>query len=80
MQPYHTSPRLVGLSVFSILFQVTPSFQIGDLVGTSLLALAFIILEVVGDKSLEDLPAHGHAQNITDVVNATLSHLTTDLH
>jgi len=48
---------------------------IGDLVGTSLLALAFIILQVVGDESLKDLPAHGHGHNITEVVNATLSHL-----
>jgi len=56
---------------------------IGDLVGTSLLALAFILLEVMGDQSLVDLPAHGHpavGHNITEALNATISHLTTELH
>ena len=62
---------------------MTALFQIGDLVGTSLLALAFIILEVMGDQSLADLPAHGHpavGHNITEALNATISHLTTELH
>merc|ERR1719481_2081493 len=54
---------------------------IGDLVGTSLLAGAFVLLEVMGDQSLAELPAHGHeaghdlAHNITEAVNKTLEHL-----
>merc|ERR1712083_286538 len=47
---------------------------IGDLVGTSLLAAAFIVLQEMGDESLKDLPEHGHhavAHNITEAVNAT---------
>merc|ERR1711971_684809 len=48
---------------------------IGDLVGTSLLAVAFILLEVMGDQSLVDLPAHGHpavGHNVTEALNATI--------
>merc|ERR1719477_292428 len=54
---------------------------IGDLVGTSLLAGAFVLLEVLGDQSLAKLPAHGHADhhdiahNITEVVTTTLEGL-----
>jgi len=51
---------------------------IGDLVGTSLLAAAFIVLQEMGDKSLKDLPEVGHhdvSHNITEAVNATLGHL-----
>jgi len=59
-------------------------FQIGDLVGTSLLAVAFIVLEQVGDMSLNNLEEthHGGAHNnITMALNSTLhNYLTNDLH
>jgi len=60
---------------------------IGDLLGTSLLALAFIILELMGDTSLSNLEdeEHGashlaeHAANITsNLINSTL--VTEALH
>eukprot|EP00092_Neocalanus_flemingeri_P020039 GFUD01021699.1.p1 GENE.GFUD01021699.1~~GFUD01021699.1.p1 ORF type:complete len:464 (-),score=119.40 GFUD01021699.1:86-1477(-) len=53
---------------------------IGDLIGTSLLALAFLTLEAVGDTSLENLEdTHHVGHNITEALNATISHLT-ELH
>ena len=60
--------------------------QVGDLVGTSLLAVAFIVLEQVGDLSLENLEVghHGHGlENSTLAANLTTTlHtvLTNDLH
>ena len=59
--------------------------QVGDLVGTSLLAVAFIVLEQVGDLSLENLEVghHGHGlENSTLAANLTTLHtvLTNDLH
>ena len=61
--------------------------QVGDLVGTSLLAVAFIVLEQVGDLSLENLEHHGHGaglDNTTLAANLTLTTLhtvlTNDLH
>merc|ERR1712241_489122 len=45
---------------------------IGDLIGTSLLALAFLILENIGDTSLENLEESHHH-------NQTLSHLADNL-
>jgi len=57
---------------------------IGDLVGTSLLAVAFIVLEQVGDTSLENLEETHHGEglhNVTMAVNSTIhSFLTNDLH
>jgi len=57
---------------------------IGDLVGTSLLAVAFIVLEQVGDMSLNNLEEthHGGAHtNITMALNSTLhNYFTNDLH
>merc|ERR1711936_1184425 len=57
---------------------------IGDLVGTSLLAVAFIVLEQVGDTSLENLEESHHGEgmhNATMAVNSTIhSFLTNDLH
>ena len=80
MQLSPTSLRSVSSHfVFDIPF--TFSFKIGDLVGTSLLAGAFVLLEVLGDQSLAKLPAHGHADhhdiahNITEVVTTTLEGL-----
>jgi len=54
---------------------------IGDLVGTSLLALAFLSLEIMGDTSLENLEeSHHHAtSNVTEVLNTTMS-IITGLH
>jgi len=53
---------------------------IGDLVGTSLLALAFILLEAIGDESLVALgESHHGGHNVTEALNATISHLT-ELH
>jgi len=50
---------------------------IGDLVGTSLLALAFLILEVIGDKSLVKLDdTHHIAANVTELLNSTISEVT----
>lgn len=61
--------------------------QVGDLVGTSLLAVAFIVLEQVGDLSLENLEHPGHGaglDNTTLAANLTLTTLhtvlTNDLH
>jgi len=53
---------------------------IGDLVGTSLLAGAFVLLQELGDDSLAELPEHGHAghdlaHNLTQAVNDTLEGL-----
>merc|ERR1712179_321033 len=53
---------------------------IGDLVGTSLLAGAFVLLQELGDDSLAELPEHGHAghdlaHNLTQAVNTTLEGL-----
>jgi len=58
---------------------------IGDLVGTSLLAAAFVILEAIGDEALAKLPEHGHhgAANATEIlhnVNSTLAGVLEDLH
>merc|ERR1711936_27902 len=57
---------------------------IGDLVGTSLLAVAFIVLEQVGDMSLVNLEDSHHGEgmhNATMAVNSTIhSFLTNDLH
>merc|ERR1719186_1721401 len=52
---------------------------IGDLIGTSLLALAFITLEAVGDDSLVNLEeSHHHeaTEAVTEAINATISSLT----
>merc|ERR1712087_40597 len=47
---------------------------IGDLIGTSLLALAFLILENIGDTSLENLEeSHHHNQTLSDLAD-NLSH------
>ena len=55
--------------------------QIGDLVGTSLLAVAFIVLEQVGDMSLVNLEDLHHGANSTMAVNSTIhNYLTNDLH
>jgi len=54
---------------------------IGDLVGTSLLAVAFIVLEQVGDMSLVNLEDLHHGANSTIAVNSTIhNYLTNDLH
>merc|ERR1712241_288559 len=55
---------------------------IGDLIGTSLLAVAFIALENIGDTSLENLEeSHHHtlAHNVTAALNQTLSHFDSEL-
>merc|ERR1712045_829101 len=55
---------------------------IGDLVGTSLLAVAFIALESIGDTSLENLEeSHHHnlAHNVSVAINQTLSHFEAEL-
>jgi len=50
---------------------------IGDLVGTSLLALAFLTLELIGDKSLVKLDDPHHiATNVTELLNSTISEVT----
>jgi len=58
---------------------------IGDLVGTSLLAAAFIILQLIGDKSLDALPDHhigeSHGMgNVTEALHEAITHMTTDIH
>ena len=58
------------------------TFQIGDLIGTSLLAVAFIALESIGDTSLENLEeSHHHnlAHNVSVAINQTLSHFEAEL-
>ena len=58
------------------------TFQIGDLIGTSLLAVAFIALENIGDTSLENLEeSHHHnlAQNVSVAINQTLGHFEGEL-
>merc|ERR1712130_397182 len=44
---------------------------IGDLVGTTLLAVAFFTLQEMGDQSLKNLPEHGHHSNTTHPDNST---------
>jgi len=53
---------------------------VGDLVGTSLLALAFLLLEAIGDLSLENLEeSHGHhigshmTNHTMEVLNSTIN-------
>jgi len=61
---------------------------IGDLLGTSLLAMAFLTLEAVGDTSLDNLETvHAHGYNATAHLNSTLAEgvdtvvsLLTDIH
>jgi len=51
------------------------------LVGTSLLAVAFIVLEQIGDMSLENLEDVHHGANSTMAFNSTHhNYLTNDLH
>ena len=82
MQPSLTLPRYgdyqLLLNIIYIIYVrniVTfVLFQIGDLIGTSLLALAFLILENIGDTSLVNLQeAHDHSlsHNISHFVNHT---------
>merc|ERR1712110_1305179 len=50
---------------------------VGDLIGTSLLALSFIALESIGDTSLQNLEEthhHNLAHNVSLAVNQTFSH------
>ena len=54
------------LFFFYLSLPTLSSWQIGDLLGTSLLALAFLTLESMGDSSLDNLDHHnttdhGHA-------------------
>jgi len=53
---------------------------IGDLVGTTLLAVAFLTLQEIGDKSLDNLEhkhGHGHDGNTTTTVVNTVIEATT---